>query len=153
MNESYGRPLRIFETERVQEFLQMIEDGIDFNIAADSARLARSTIFDWLRKGRDIQNSLDESGELSLKDQAFLDFLERYMRARVASEVKAVENINKAIEKGSWRAAAWILEHRFPERWSLERVDGKSQIIEKPSGVVLNSELEAKVEAILKMRR
>ena len=119
MSSAKGRPSRIFETEKVEEFLQLIQDGADFNVAADSSRLARSTVFEWLKKGREIQANLDESVTLSMNEQALLDFLERFMRARVAPEVKAVEVINSSIEKGSWRAAAWILEHRFPDRWSL----------------------------------
>lgn len=153
MNESHGRPSRIFETERIEEFLQLIQDGVDFNIAADSARLARSTVFDWLRKGREIQSRDDDLNNPSSKDIAYLDFLERFMRARVSPEVKAVESISKSIEKGSWRAAAWILEHRFPERWSPDRIENKAQTPGRTELAVRSSEIEAKVEAILKLKR
>ena len=153
MNENHGRPSRIFETDRVEEFLQLIQDGVDFNIAADSARLARSTVFEWLKKGREIQNRDDDLSDLSSKDIAYLDFLERFTRARVSPEVKAVESISKSIEKGSWRAAAWILEHRFPERWSPDRIENKAQTPGRSELVVLSSEIEAKVEAILKLKR
>ena len=152
MNDNKGRPSRIFETERVEEFLQLMRDGVDFNIAADSAGLARSTVFEWLRKGREIQNRDDDTKELSFKDNTYLDFLERFMRARVSPEVKAVEVISRSIEKGSWRAAAWVLEHRFPERWSLDRVENKAQTPGRSEALAPNSELEAKVVAILKAR-
>lgn len=151
MNENQGRPSRIFETERIEEFLQMIQDGVDFNIAADSARLARSTVFEWLKKGREIQNRDDDLSDLSSKDIAYLDFLERFTRARVSPEVKAVESISKSIEKGSWRAAAWVLEHRFPERWSLDRDGNRPPISSAPLPAVMNVELEAKLQAVLRM--
>jgi len=152
MNESHGRPSRIFETERIEEFLQLIQDGVDFNIAADSARLARSTLFDWLKRGREIQGRDDELSKLSSKDIAYLDFLERFMRARVTPEIKAVETISKSVENGSWRAAAWILERRFPDRWALDHRQAKGQSIENIQNPSLQSEIEAKVQAILKMR-
>jgi len=151
MNESHGRPSRIFETERVEEFLQLIQDGVDFNIAVDSARLSRSTVFDWLKKGRDIQSRDEDLSKLSSKDIAYLDFLEGFMRARAAPEVKAVETISKSVENGSWRAAAWVLEHRFPERWSLDRDGNKPPISSAPVPTVMNAELEAKVQAVLRM--
>lgn len=151
MNESHGRPSRIFETDRIEEFLQLIQDGVDFNIAADSARLARSTLFDWLKRGREIQGRDDDLSELSSKEIAYLDFLERFMRARVTPEIKAVETISKSIENGSWRAAAWVLEHRFPERWSLDRDGNRPPISSVPVPAVINAELEAKVQAVLRM--
>jgi hypothetical protein len=101
----------------------------------------------------EIQKSDDDLSDLSSKDIAYLDFLERFTRARVSPEVKAVESISKSIEKGSWRAAAWILEHRFPERWSLDRIANKAQTPERSELVVPSSEIEAKVEAILKLKR
>jgi hypothetical protein len=153
MSENIGRPSRIFETERVEEFLQMIQNGVDFNIAADSSMLARSTVFEWLKKGRQIQRREEEPTSLSKSEHAYLDFLERFMRARVTPEIKAVEVISKSIEKGSWRAAAWVLEHRFPERWSLDRVGRETQILEKPHAAIMDLELEAKVEAILKKEK
>jgi len=153
MSENKGRPSRIFETERIEEFLQLIEDGVDFNISADSARLARSTVFEWLSKGRDIENMWDESSELSIKDKKFLDFLERYKRARVAPEIKAVETISRSVEKGSWRAAAWMLESRFPERWSENR-SLNNQISPMPAQSEVNSnELASKVDSILQAMR
>ena len=151
MSDNKGRPSRIFETERIDEFLQLIEDGVDFNIAADSARLARSTVFDWLKKGREIQGRDSELNELNSKDIAYLDFLERFMRARVTPEIKAVETISKSVENGSWRAAAWVLEHRFPERWSLDRDGNRLPISSTPLPAVMNAELEAKVQAVLRM--
>ena len=153
MSDNKGRPSRIFETERIEEFLQLIEDGVDFKIAADSARLARSTVFEWLSKGRDIENMWDESSELSVKDKKFLDFLERYKRARVAPEIKAVETISRSVEKGSWRAAAWMLESRFPERWSEKRSLNNQTRPMPPQSEVNSNDLATKVESILQVMR
>jgi len=153
MSSIKGRPSRIFETEKIEEFLKLIQDGVDFNIAADSSRLARSTIYEWLKKGREIQVNLDESSELSEYERALLDFLEQFMRARVTPEIKALEIISSSIENGSWRAAAWILERRFPERWALDHGKSGRQNIESAQNPISNSELEAKVEAILKKRQ
>ena len=152
MNSTKGRPSRIYEAEKVAEFLQLIQDGVDFNIAADSSRLARSTIFEWLKKGREIQANHDGSENLSMNERTLLDFLERFKRARVASEVKAVEVINLSIEKGSWRAAAWMLEHRFPERWSTAKEEKMTSNIPEISDVALQARIESKVMAIVGKR-
>ena len=152
MSSTKGRPSRIYETEKVAEFLQLIQDGMEFNIAADSSRLARSTVLEWLKKGREIQANHDESRHLSMNEQALLDFLERFMRARVAPEVKAVEVINSSIEKGSWRAAAWVLEHRFPERWSTTKEEKISRNIPDSNDAALEARIESKVMAALGKR-
>ena len=151
MTKNIGRPSKILEKERVDEFLALINDGVDFNIAADTARIARSTVFEWLRKGRDIQNNLMDMSRLTSKEQAFLDFLERFMRARVAPEVRAVGIINSSVEKGSWRAAAWVLEHRYPERWSMNRSIDENKNVVSSNDFVLNSQLESKIHAVLRM--
>jgi hypothetical protein len=152
MNESKGRPSRIFETERIEEFLQLIQDGVDFNVAADSSQFARSTVFEWLKKGREIQQNSSVPTELNEKDLAYLDFLERFMRARAFTEVKAVETISKSINKGSWRAAAWLLEHRYPERWAPERLETKQANPTNFKDFLPHADLERKVEEVIRLR-
>ncbi len=153
MNKRKGRPSRIFEKERVEEFLQLIQDGVDFNIAADTSKLARSTVFEWLKKGREIQESTSSIEQLEETEFEYLDFLERFLRARVAPEVKAVEVISKSIEKGSWRAAAWFLENRFPERWSENQGSKKQKTTLQESNQINEKELEMKVHSMLKAMR
>ena len=45
------------------------------------------------------------------------------------SEVKDVVVISNAAVKGDWRAAAWRLERRFPDRWGV-----KSKVTQEISG-------------------
>ena len=76
MSESKGRPSRIFETERIEEFLQLIQDGVDFNVAADSSRFARSTVFEWLKKGREIQQNPSVPTELNDDERQAVEALQ-----------------------------------------------------------------------------
>jgi hypothetical protein len=43
---------------------------------------------------------------------------------RATREARLVAHVAKAANDGQWRAAVWLLEHRYPERWALRsRVD------------------------------
>jgi hypothetical protein len=48
---------------------------------------------------------------LSPEQQAALD--------QATSEVRLVALVARAANGGSWRAATWLLERRWPERWSV----------------------------------
>jgi hypothetical protein len=47
-----------------------------------------------------------------------VDFLEALRRAEAEAVVSNVEVITKAAQSGDWRAAAWFLEHKYPNNWS-----------------------------------
>lgn len=79
----------------------------------------------------------------------FADFLSMYLRgifddrsqdwracalrtAEAEAVITNVEVITRAAQDGDWRAAAWFLEHKYPDRWArLEKradQDGKGEI-------------------------
>jgi hypothetical protein len=45
-----------------------------------------------------------------------------FARAEEAAAVGYALTLKRAADGGEWRAAAWWLEHRRPEEWSLKRI-------------------------------
>lgn len=105
--------------------------------AASLAGLHRRTVEKWRKD--------DES--FNEEFQAAIDFAEAVMIA----DIKRLGN-----EKADWRAIAWILERRFPSRWSLKKeidmnIDKKENgnelvlsMIEQASNEIINKENDNK---------
>lgn len=72
--------------------------------AARFVGLSRATVYRWLARGK-----RRDSGP-------FREFRREVLRALAQAEIREVLVINKAATK-DWRAAAWMLEHRWPKRW------------------------------------
>lgn len=83
----------------------LIRAGVTVEIAAQAAGIAESTFYEWMERGRDAQ-----SGQ-------FREFYEAIEQARGEAESTRVVQIAQAANRGSWQAAAWMLERRYPERW------------------------------------
>jgi len=73
--------------------------------AAAYAGLSKNTLYDWLRRGARQQSGL------------YREFSDALTQALAHSEIADVARISLAAAAGNWRAVAWRLERRFPERW------------------------------------
>jgi hypothetical protein len=91
-----GKPNMTPEQERT--LLQMVQLGQYPAQAARKLGLSPSTVY--MRKQRDA---------------GFRAALEA---AEAGLELGLVAEIRKAASAGDWKAAAWLAERRFPERWS-----------------------------------
>lgn len=87
---------------------EAIEKGNTREMAARSAKIAESTLYSWLRRGR--------AGE-----SPFAEFSENLKKAEAHAEGESVGIIREAASKGTWQAAAWFLERRYPKRWGAKR--------------------------------
>jgi len=86
------------KTGKIEVILAALEQGSSLTQAASHARISRITLNRWRKKFE----GLDEEIEIaSNKAEAYL-----------LSELQA-----SAEAKQDWRASAWLLERRFPERW------------------------------------
>lgn len=98
-----GRPSKL--TPELQErIVQAIRAGNYIETAAAYAGIAKSTLYDWLKRGARAKTG---------KYRAFSDAVQR---ALAEAEVRDVAIIGKAAQE-QWQAAAWRLERKFPERW------------------------------------
>lgn len=116
MSESakIGRPTAL--TDDVADTLvQMLRAGNYVGVAARAAGIHRSTLIDWMRRGKSD----------APEDEPYRLLRERVEHARAEGEALNVARIAKAAQE-SWQAAAWLLERQYPQRWgkiAARRVD------------------------------
>jgi transposase len=106
-----GRKSKLTEATQ-QELYNTIAAGNTHETACALAGIATSTFYDWLSKGEKAK-----SGKMR-------DFYELMKKGEALAEAKRIEIIRKAgegkgvfEEKPDWKAAAWYLERRYPEKW------------------------------------
>lgn len=129
-------PRSKFTEERRRIIVEALEKGHYLTVAAALAKVDTDTIYLWLKRGRAAS-----SGRY-------------YEFARAVEEAMAVaEDVSVAIIDGAagddWRAAAWKMERRHPDRWGKKErhevtgKDGGEIVIrlEWPSGATPPSEL------------
>jgi hypothetical protein len=96
--------------------------------AAAYAGISRTAFFDWLERGRNEPESI------------YAVFLDAVEKAKADAEVRDVALIDKAAHDGSWQAAAWKLERKFPQKWG--RVNRTE--ISGPDGAAVKVDIDAK---------
>jgi transposase len=80
-----------------------IRSGHYREVAAKRAGIHRDTLHTWERRG--------ETGE-----EPYAEFSDAIKKAEAYAEAKLLRMIRKRFE--GWQACAWVLERRFPQRWS-----------------------------------
>lgn len=105
---SLGRPTKL--TPDVQTRLEAaLKAGATQELAAMRAGIGVSTFYAWKKKA--------EEGDADFKD--FLDVIDA---AAAEGAMKALEKISLAMDD-DWKAAAWILERRYPEMYGRQRIE------------------------------
>ena len=109
-----GRPTKM--TKRVLErLLTSIVNGNYYEIACKTAGISYATFRSWITQAEEML-ILKEKGEKGWK-QDYLNFLEVVHEAEALAEEIMVSKVQAAAADGDWRAGAWLLERRHPERW------------------------------------
>jgi transposase len=103
--------------------------------AANFAGISKPTFYGWLERGRNEPDSIYS---------VFLDAVEK---AKADAEVRDVALIDKAAHDGSWQAAAWKLERKFPQKWG--RVNRTE--ISGPDGAPVKVDIDAKASLLQKL--
>lgn len=106
-DQRVGRPT-LLDDERAERIIKAIRNGGSRNAAAEAAGVDRSTLFEWIARGR--------KGEAP-----FNDFVDRIKRAESVAENAMVRVVRKAARMGTWQAAAWWLERRRSKQYALKR--------------------------------
>lgn len=91
--------------EMQQRIVDAITAGNYLDTAASYAGIARSTLHDWLKRGRAKE-----------AEEPFASFVAAVDEAMGKAETRFVALIAEAA-KTTWTAGAWWLERRYPERW------------------------------------
>jgi hypothetical protein len=112
------------------KIIEAIKIGNYQETAAAYAGISQSSFYAWLERGRNEPGSI------------YSEFLEAVEKAKAQSEVRDVTLIEKAATDGSWQAAAWKLERKFPQKWG--RVTRTE--ITGAEGKPISVEVDAKTE-------
>src|SRR6267142_3601228 len=97
-----GRPK--LDPATTQRIVDLIRAGNYLEVAATAAGIHRSTLYRWLRHGREQKRG------------RYRMFLSQVEKAQAEAESRDVALIAKAASE-DWRAAAWRLERKAPRRY------------------------------------
>ena len=104
-----GRPSQLTPKLK-KDFLDAIAAGSHYEPACAYVGISYTTFRQWMQRGQ---------GTHSRKSSAeYVDFVEAVHLAEAKGEISAIAAIRGATKK-DWRAAAWMLERRHPDRWSV----------------------------------
>ena len=85
-------------------FAKALTQGLPYSLAARYAGIGERTVYEWLAKAR-----ADDA------DPWYCGFAEAVESAEATAALISLGQVQTAARGGNWRAAAWILERRFPE--------------------------------------
>jgi hypothetical protein len=98
-----GRPTKL-NREVMTKIINAIRTGCYMETAAFYAGASKQSLYEWLKKGN--------RGECDL----CVEFLDAVNKALADAELTDVDNIRKHAAN-DWRASAWRLERKNPQRW------------------------------------
>lgn len=125
-----------------ERIVQVVRGGGYLKTAAQFAGVHRETIRRWRKKGEtDLQRS---------NESPYAAFARALARAEAQAEATRVRRILAAGEN-DWRANAWFLERRYPQRWGAHpkvnsAVEADAQI---PRSLVLDPRVAELADALL----
>ena len=145
-----GRPSKL-TPERAQAIALAVSEGHYLQHAAAAAGVARSSVHNWLARGRKARERLGGGGEPQPDEEPYLDLLEALEGAEKCAAELGIAPIRDAMADGDWRAGAWYLERRFPGHWR-PGADGGARD-EEDAAAAFAAERAASEELLAKFKR
>ena len=99
--------------------LYAVEKGTSLDTAAKMVGVSPNTVREWSRRGR------GEDKRPAI--EPYITFADQLEKTQASFEVQAVGAIYDAGQDGKWRAFAWLLERRHPNRWGRQRRQQRAQ--------------------------
>jgi transposase len=124
--------------ERQDAIVKAIREGNPHETAAGAAGIGKTAFYEWLKKG-----------EESEKNDKYKKFYEAVKTAEAIAEALRIRRINKAGLAGDWKADAWYLERRYPEKWGRRVI---SADVNHSGEVTERHEYEATIEITEKLQ-
>lgn len=128
--------------EKTQEIFNAIAGGNTHEVAARLAGIAPSTFYNWMKRGEQA------------KSGRFKNFHDQIKKAEALAEAERINVIRRAMlaqgkfKDPDWKAAAWYLERRYPEKWGRRVI---TQEVNHSGEVTTRHEHETKVEIVQKL--
>jgi hypothetical protein len=114
------------------KFLDAIMLGVSVEGACATVGWVNRSIYRYIKRGRDAieaagldetENPLEHLDQLAKDDRIFAEFAIRYEDAKSGCEQAHLEKLLE-FGKGDWKSRAWVLERRWPERYTRTRKIG-----------------------------
>lgn len=99
--------------ERSEAITSALRLGLSYTLACQAAGITYNTFRNWLDQGEQLLNTSDDPDPS--------DYIDFYLAVKLAEAECARSRlaiINAAADNGTWTAAAWVLERRFPKDFS-----------------------------------
>lgn len=103
-----GRPTK-FDDQVADRICEAVSLGCTFALAAQAGGIDPETLRSWKARGRE--------GE-----EPFSAFLGRIKKAEGEAANEALRVIRDAAKEGTWQAAAWLLERRYPKSYGRQNL-------------------------------
>lgn len=150
-----GRPTKL-NRELLKRISDIVRAGNYIETASAHAGIDKSTLYRWLKRGAREEERLQKNPKSKMKasESIYVDFCNSIKKAIAESEMRDLLIIGKASEQ-DWKASAWRLERRFPERWSKkERLDAnvKSEHTERTE-VFIEQQIDTDPETVELVRQ
>lgn len=106
-----GRPPIELDTARRSRMLAALEAGASLKMAAAAAGVSEATLGRWRKARPELEEEMQQ--------------------AEAAGAVRALGVIQQAAASGTWQAAAWLLERRYPGEYGrrVQKVDEAPDVI------------------------
>ena len=147
-----GRP-RLLDEDKLERITSALRNGAYIEHAAQAAGIGVSTYHSWMDRGRTERDRRRAGLNPDENEDIFVEFLEAVERAQSEAAVDLLGEIANHARNGTWQAAAWILERKFPRQWG--RMDRTEHTGPEGGPVKLDvstEALERKVQRILETR-
>lgn len=133
-----GRPSKV-SPEITKKICEAIRAGNYIETAAAYAGIDKATLYRWMKRGaREIERVKTSEKKLKIRkiEEPFVDFCNAVEKALAEGEVRDLVIISNAATT-DWRAAAWKLERKFPDKWGRkERLEAKMEHTGKDGGPI-----------------
>lgn len=143
--------------ELIQEACRVLRLGNYVKTTCGYLGITEATWYNWINDGENAKIRFENGEEISDEDCKKIELVKSVKKAQDEAIVRNIELIQTAAQS-NWQAAAWTLERRYPDMFSLaqriavadtfERLDPKEirQQLETRKQVMLEKEEQLKLE-------
>jgi transposase-like protein len=111
-----GRPT-LLDEQRLEAITNALRNGAYIDHAAQAAGVSTRTYHGWMERGRAERDRINAGLAPDPDEAPFMQFLHSVERAQSEAAVDLLGEIANHARNGTWQAAAWILERKFPRQW------------------------------------
>ncbi|MFM6398798.1 hypothetical protein, partial [Planktothrix sp.] len=130
-----GRPSKLTPAIK-SKLLSMIRIGVPLESACKCCNLDYSTVKEWIQRGKGTHSSRGKTPEFSA-------FADSYEQAIGECEANLIARIQQSASH-DWKAAAWLLSRRHPQRWAEPKPTSLEDVIVSmaQSGLLSSEQLD-----------